>query len=172
MSLFSTIQVYEQDGAIVFKNPADTEPFASYPKGSIKFRNYGVSGILFEREVDSADIAFVEEASDVLDISSLPYGATRLLLYAALNTFINTNVITGSVTSSNLVLESLAELANFDMIPGNNINITYYTGIDTGNPSGSTDNAYIIVYTTGTTIIATKTLSYNSANNVISVITT
>lgn len=162
MGLFSTIQVYEQDGAIVFKDPAESAPFAAFPKGSIKVRNYGVSGFLFEREVDGADIAFVEEADDVLGIASTPYGITRAIVYDLLYPILSTTSI----------LEDLGELANFDMIPGNNINITYYTGIDTGNPSGNTNNIYTIVYTTGATVIATKTLSYNAADNVISVITT
>lgn len=162
MSLFSTIQVYEQDGAIVFKDPADSAPFAAFPKGSIKVRNYGTSGFLFEREVDSADIAFVEEANDVLDIASTSYGVTRTIVYNLLY----------PVLSTTSILEDFGELANFDMIPGNNINITYYPGIDGGNPSGNTNNIYTIVYTTGATVIATKTLSYNAADNVISVITT
>ena len=163
MSLFLTIQVYEQDGAIVFKDPADSAPFAAFPKGSIKVRNYGTSGFLFEREVDSADIAFVEEADDVLDIASTSYGITRALVYDLLYPILSTTSI----------LEDLAELANFDMIPGNNINITYYPGVpDIGNPSGNTNNIYTIVYSTGMTVIATKTLSYNAADNVISVITT
>jgi hypothetical protein len=162
MGLFSTIQVYEQDGAIVFKDPADTAPFAAFPKGSIKIRNYGVSGFLFEREVDGADIAFVEEADDVLDITAVPYGVTRSNVYKLLY----------PVLSTTSILDELAELASFDMIPGNNIDITYYPGIDAGNPSGNTNNIYTIVYSTGMTVIATKTLSYNAADNVISVITT
>jgi hypothetical protein len=162
MSLFTTIQVYEQDGAIVFKDPAELEPFAAFPKGSIKVRNYGISGFLFEREVDSANIAFVEEADDVLDSTAAPYGVTRALVYDLLYPILSTTSI----------LEDLSELASFDMIPGNNINITYYPGIDVGNPSGNTNNIYTIVYTTGMTVIATKTLSYNAADNVISVITT
>lgn len=172
MALFSTIQIYEQDGSIVFKDPAESEPFASYPKGSVKFRNYGISGFLFEREVDSANIAFVEEADDILDITATPYDTTRSAVYIALNAFINTNVITGTVTSSNTVLENLAELESFDMVSGNNVSITYYPGIDTGNPSGNTNNIWTIVYSTGATVIATKTLSYNADDNIISVTTT
>jgi hypothetical protein len=162
MSLFLTIQVYEQDGAIVFKNPADSAPFAAYPKGSVKLRNYGISGFLFERIVDNADIAYVEEADDILDINSISYGLTRSAVYELLYPIL-------SITS---MLDELSELANFDMIPGNNINITYYPGVDTGNPSGNTNNIYTIVYSTGMTVVATKTLSYNAADNVISVITT
>ena len=163
MSLFSTIQVYEQDGAIVFKDPAESTPFAAYPKGSIKIRNYGTSGFLFEREVDSADIVFVEEADDVLNITAVPYGVTRDDVYQLLY----------PVLSTTSILDELAELANFDMIPGNNIDITYYPGVpDIGNPSGNSNNIYTIVYSTGMTVIATKTLSYNFADNVISVITT
>jgi hypothetical protein len=70
------------------------------------------------------------------------------------------------------MLDELSTLANFDMIPGNNIDITYYPGVDGGNPTGNTNNIYTIVYSTGATIVATKTLSYNNADNVISVITT
>lgn len=162
MGLFSTIQVYEQDGAIVFKDPAESAPFAAYPKGSIKVRNYGSSGFLFEREVDSTDIAYVEEADDVLDITAAPYGITRDDVYQLLY----------PVLSTTSILDELSELASFDMIPGNNIDITYYPGIDAGNPSGNTNNIYTIVYSTGMTVIATKTLSYNAADNVISVITT
>jgi hypothetical protein len=162
MSLFSTIQVYEQDGAIVFKIPADPAPFAAFPKGSIKVRNYGVSGFLFEREVDSTDIAAVEYADDILDITSTAYGATRADVYELLY----------PVLSTTSMLDELSTLANFDMIPGNNVDITYYPGIDAGNPSGNTNNIYTIVYTTGMTVVATKTLSYNAADNVISVITT
>lgn len=162
MGLFSTIQVYEQDGAIVFKDPADTAPFAAYPKGSIKIRNFGSSGFLFEREVDSTDIVYVEEADDVLDITAASYGVTRDDVYQLLY----------PVLSTTSILDELAELSSFDMIPGNNIDITYYPGIDAGNPSGNTNNIYTIVYSTGMTVIATKTLSYNAADNVISVITT
>ena len=162
MSLFSTIQVYEQYGAIVFKIPADPEPFAAFPKGSVKVRNYGKSGFLFEREVDSTDIAAVENADHILDITSTAYGVTRADVYELLY----------PVLSTTSMLDKLSELANFDMIPGNNINITYYPGIDGGNPSGNTNNIYTIVYSTGATVVATKTLSYNAADNVISVITT
>jgi len=162
MSLFSTIQVYEQDGAIVFKIPADPAPYAAFPKGSVKVRNYGVSGFLFEREADNADIAFVEEANNILDITSTPYGATRDDVYELLY----------PVLSTTSMLDELSTLANFDMIPGNNIDITYYTGVNAGNPSGNTNNIYTIVYSTGATVVATKTLSYNAADNVISVITT
>jgi hypothetical protein len=162
MSLFSTIQVYEQDGAIVFKIPADPAPFAAFPKGSIKVRSYGTSGFLFEREVDSTDIAAVEEADDILDITSTAYGATRADVYELLY----------PILSTTSMLDELSVLANFDMIPGNNIDITYYPGVDAGNPTGNTNNIYTIVYSTGATVVATKTLSYNNADNVISVITT
>jgi hypothetical protein len=58
---------------------------------------------------------------------------------------------------------------NFDLVPGNSVEITYYSGVAAGNPSGTTDNIETIVYKTGATIIATKTLEYDLADNIIKV---
>jgi hypothetical protein len=58
---------------------------------------------------------------------------------------------------------------NFDLVPGNSVEITYYSGVAAGNPSGTTDNIETIVYKTGATTIATKTLSYNANDDIINI---
>jgi hypothetical protein len=174
MSLFSTIQVYEQDGAIVFKIPADTAPFASYPKGSIRVRDYNTNGLQVEHVNENYDICFVENPDDILDATSTPYGITKAAVYTALNSFIgvSSTTITGTVATSNTILENLAELESFVEIPGNSIEVTYYTGVDTDNPSGNTNNIYTIVYKTGLTVVSTKTIAYNLSDNIIKITTT
>ncbi len=64
------------------------------------------------------------------------------------------------------------ELANWNLKAGNSTEYTYYTGIDTGNPSGSTSNVKLIVYKEGISTILTQTISYNASDLVISIVTT
>lgn len=171
--LFAKIQIYEQDGSIVFKVPTETNPFASYPKGSIRVRDYNANGLQIEHLQENYDICFVDSPDDILDATATPYGITKVAVYTALNSFINVNTvsITGTVTTSNAILENLAELESFIEIPGNSIEVTYYAGVDTDNPSGNTNNIYTIVYKTGATVISTKTVAYNLSDNIISVTT-
>jgi hypothetical protein len=54
---------------------------------------------------------------------------------------------------------------------GNSIETTKYTGVETGNPSGSTDNVKTVVYKTGATTVITQTMEYDMSNDVIKVTT-
>ena len=62
-------------------------------------------------------------------------------------------------------------LANWSLVPGNSIIITYYSGVSSGNPSGSTTNIQTMQYCNqnGSNIIVTKTFTYNSNNGILSI---
>lgn len=62
-------------------------------------------------------------------------------------------------------------LANWGIAPGQGKVFTYYTGVESGNPSGNTTNIKTIVYQNNGNTLLTKTISYNATNNVISIIT-
>ena len=105
--------------------------------------------------------------------TQLDADSKKISLLESIYKFVESSLV--STTNNTTILsdiESAIDLTNFSEIPGNNVDITYYPGIDVGNPSGNTNNIYTIVYSTGATVVATKTLSYNAADNVISVITT
>ena len=59
-------------------------------------------------------------------------------------------------------------IENFNLTPGNIIEITYYTGVEPGNPSGTT-NIKTVIYKSGSTTIATKTLEYDASDNIIKI---
>ena len=52
---------------------------------------------------------------------------------------------TASLTS----IENSTELSAWDITSGNSIEFTYYTGIEAGNPSGTTTNVKTKVYKRG-----------------------
>jgi hypothetical protein len=60
-------------------------------------------------------------------------------------------------------------IENFNLTPGNSFEITYYSGVTSGNPSGSTTNIENIIYKSGATVIATKTLEYDVNNNILKI---
>ena len=62
-------------------------------------------------------------------------------------------------------------LANWSLVPGNSIIITYYSGVSSGNPSGSITNIQTMQYCNqnGSNIIVTKTFTYNSNNGILSI---
>lgn len=54
-------------------------------------------------------------------------------------------------------------------ISGTSKVLTYYTGIEAGNPSGSTDNVKYIDLYTGIILTLRQTITYNSSNNVLTI---
>jgi hypothetical protein len=64
---------------------------------------------------------------------------------------------------------NITSAENFNLTPGNSLEITYYGGVTLGNPSGSTANIENIIYKSGATTIATKTLEYDANNNIIKI---
>lgn len=62
--------------------------------------------------------------------------------------------------------DSSSSLTNVSITPGNSIEVTYYSGVAAGNPSGTTTNIETLVYKSGTTVIATKTIEYNAADDI------
>jgi len=58
----------------------------------------------------------------------------------------------------------------FDEVPGNSKEFTYYSGVVVGNPSGN-KNVNTIVYKTGVTTMWTKTFTYDSADDVLTITT-
>lgn len=80
--------------------------------------------------------------------------------------------IVGTIATGTLATESTLQLSVWDAIPGNSIEMTYYTGVEAGNPSGTTTNVKTIVYKEGVTTIVTKTLTYNSVDDVLTIVAT
>jgi hypothetical protein len=95
--------------------------------------------------------------------------ATLLQVYSELGNA--TALLTGIETNQQDQLD-LFEKANWTSIVGNSIEITYYSGVAAGNPSGSTSNIETTVYKTGASVAFTQTMTYNAANLVTSVTTT
>jgi hypothetical protein len=106
------------------------------------------------------------------------------LILDALKTGIVTNAPAGASTSAlqttgNNSLSSLDTKATtnntytsyevWDAIPGNSKEFTYYSGEVAGNPSGNTDNIQTIVYKTGVSTILTRTFTYNSSDNILTI---
>jgi hypothetical protein len=105
--------------------------------------------------------------------TQLDADSKKISLLESIYKFVESSLV--STTNNTTILsdiESAIDLTNFSEIPGNSIEITYYTGVEAGNPSGSTTNAKTIVYKTGVTTILTKTIEYNLTNDVLKVITT
>lgn len=69
-----------------------------------------------------------------------------------------------------IIAENVAA-SEFGVIPGNSREFVYYTGIESGNPSGSVDNVKTIVYKKGGVTVATQSFFYDASNRV-TVITT
>jgi hypothetical protein len=67
-------------------------------------------------------------------------------------------------------IKNYLEFQNWDNITGNSLEFVYYTGVEPGNPSGSTNNVKHIIYKKGTVTELTKTLAYNSNDKVISIV--
>jgi hypothetical protein len=65
---------------------------------------------------------------------------------------------------------NLGSLENFDLIPGNSVELSYYAGVAAGNPSGTTTNIQTISYKRGVDVVATKTIEYNAADNITKII--
>jgi hypothetical protein len=71
-------------------------------------------------------------------------------------------------------LNSLSELflaSNWSSVIGNTITYSYYTGIEIGNPSGNTNNVETAEYSDGTGLIYTQTFTYDSSDNVLTIVT-
>lgn len=168
--LLANVQIYELDNMIAFKKPLESEPFIVVPKCSVKIRLWSTKGFLFEDIETGNDIVNVENPGDIYDKTNVQYGVTRTLVYDALSAFLCSDSSLQSIDQNINTLVSLAELETFMLTPGNNVSITYYSGVALGNPSGNIDNIETIVYTEGVNVIATKTLSYNSNDNIISVV--
>ena len=64
---------------------------------------------------------------------------------------------------------NIASTENFNLTSGNVIEITYYTGIEPGNPSGTTTNIETVIYKSGSTTVVTKTLEYDANDNLIKI---
>ncbi len=97
--------------------------------------------------------------SALVNVSTAPNQTSAINLLATIDTNIDS-------------LLTSTELANWNLKAGNSTEYTYYTGIDGGNPSGSTSNVRLITYKQGATTIITQTISYNAADLVISMVTT
>lgn len=75
-------------------------------------------------------------------------------------------------------LEQAAQFENWSNIPGNRTRMEYYTGVEAGNPSGSTDNIKFLYFeqldwTSGTYKLSLKQeLTYDSADNVLTITAT
>lgn len=165
--LFPTIQIYEHNSMIAFKVPSEATPFAEYPKCSVKIRHHGANGFLFENLETKDDIAYVADADDVLNASSVSYGATRALVYAALSAFFCSVVTSDPGSVSELQdIEAALDLANFDLTVGNSKEVTYYSGVAAGNPSGN-KNVETIVYKTGVTTILTQTFTWDADDDLL-----
>jgi len=67
------------------------------------------------------------------------------------------------------LVEDYTKFAVWDKIAGNNILLTYYNGVEAGNPSGNTNNIKTIAYRTGLTVILTQTITYTVADNISSI---
>lgn len=75
----------------------------------------------------------------------------------------------------NSTLEAKLGYQTYIMQPGNQIVLTYYTGVTTGNPSGATTNVQYVDYKSRTVvpgspynIAARLELTYDAANNLLS----
>lgn len=60
-------------------------------------------------------------------------------------------------------------LADWDKVAGNSKEFIYYSGIEAGNPSGSTSNVKQILFKTGSLVLISQTVSYNEFNQVIKI---
>ena len=63
-------------------------------------------------------------------------------------------------------LRTVMLFANWNLIPGNVIEYVYYTGVVSGNPSGS-PNLRQIIYKQGSTTLLTTTFTYDSSDRVL-----
>lgn len=67
---------------------------------------------------------------------------------------------------------SFLELSNdiWQNIPNRSIEFTYYTGIEAGNPSGTTTNVKTAILKDGVTTVITKTYTYDVADSVLTIV--
>lgn len=103
--------------------------------------------------------------SALVNVSTAPNQTSTINLL----TTIDASLATIDTNISSLLTST--ELANWNLKAGNSTEYTYYTGIDGGNPSGSTSNVRLITYKQGATTIITQTISYNASDLVISIVT-
>lgn len=66
-------------------------------------------------------------------------------------------------------ISNYLEFESWDKIIGNSLIMSYYTGIEAGNPTGNA-NIKQMVYKRGVTTIVTTTYSYDATDKVISVV--
>ena len=60
-------------------------------------------------------------------------------------------------------------IAEWELIPDNNIDLIYYSGVEAGNPSGNVYNVKNRIYKQGTTAITTIIYTYDSLDRIINI---
>lgn len=184
------MRIYEEYGVIIFET--DSSHFkGAYPKGSIIVADEGIQRI---RVINLANNALIisEPYNTVFKEDGVTnYGGTLRDTIRELNKLfsfqystntgiaddktlrvtLDTNTLNtfNGITNGQSAIAGVLNLANWQTIPFNTTNISYFTGIVPANPSGNTNNIEKIEYANASGLVLTQFYTYNSSDNIIKI---
>lgn len=146
-----------------------TDATYHFPVGAVRFERVGDFFTFYE----VAKEAHVPIFKDVkFDKITAPTAANA----TALELLILPIIFFGAATApteptSPITAQALLERANWNTIEGNITTITKYAGVEAGNPSGNTANIKTIVCSNAGGVVFTRTLTYDTLDDVANITT-